>query len=82
MGAQAPWVLRLQASSLMSCFFQGCCFAPEGGAPADWTLTASPGECDLYNNPTGSGAHPVQRTLLLLPAGTTYRGTRKTVFSW
>src|SRR5260221_10264309 len=28
-----------QASSLMSCLFQGCCLAPEGGAPAYWTLT-------------------------------------------
>src|SRR5215831_17882985 len=26
--------------------------APEGGAPADGTWTAAPGECDLYSTPT------------------------------
>ena len=30
-----------QASSLMSCLFQGCYLAPEGGVPAHWTLHAS-----------------------------------------
>src|SRR5258707_7278890 len=34
-----------QASSLMSCLFQGCCLAPEGGAPAYWTLT--PARCGV-----------------------------------
>jgi Sodium Bile acid symporter family len=38
-GGSSP--MGSQASSLMSCLFQGCCLAPEGGAPAYWTLTPS-----------------------------------------
>jgi hypothetical protein len=73
-GGSSP--MGSQASSLMSCFFQGCCFAPEGGAPAYWTLTPSPGERGSINSGS-SGAHLVQSTLLLLPTGTIYRGTGK-----
>ena len=66
-----------QASSLISCLFQGCCLAPEGGAPAYfWTLT--PSRCGVVStNHRSSGAHLVQGTLMLLPVGTIYHGTGK-----
>ena len=66
-----------QANSLMPCVFQDRCVAPEGGAPADGTLTASSGECDLESNPTGSAVHLVHDVFLLFPVGTAYHGTGK-----
>jgi IS605 OrfB family transposase len=48
-GGSSP--MGSQASSLMSCLFQGCCLAPEGGAPAYWTLTPSPGGMVGLNDP-------------------------------
>jgi hypothetical protein len=41
------------------------------------TVHASPGECDLENNPTQAHGTTVHNTFVLLPAGTVYRGTRK-----
>jgi len=73
-GGSSP--MGSQASSLMSCFFQGCCCAPDGGAPASWTVTPSPGERGSLHSGS-SGAHLVQSTLLRFPTGTIERGTRK-----
>jgi hypothetical protein len=40
-----------QANRLMGCLFHPCGFAPEGGAPADWTLTPWLGGMVSSNNP-------------------------------
>ncbi len=72
-----PSLMGSQASSLVPCLFQDCCLAPDGGAPADWTLTPSPGELGSRENSGSSGAHLVQETVLLLPVGTIYHGTGK-----
>jgi hypothetical protein len=67
-----------QANRLMSCFFQGCCFAPDGGAPAYWTVQASPGELGSRKHTAGSSAwHLVHGTFLLFPVGTLDHGTGK-----
>ena len=67
-----------QANSLMSCVFQDCCLAPEGGAPADWTWHASwRGVGSLNDPPLVAHGTLIQGALLLLPLGTTYQGTRK-----
>src|SRR5215469_6073455 len=58
-----------QASSLLGCFFHPCCLAPEGGAPASWTLTPSPGELGSRKQPGSSGAHPVQGCVTALTPG-------------
>jgi hypothetical protein len=71
-----------QASRLIPCLFQDCCFAPEGGAPAYGTWHAWPGESDLYSNPARSAWHLVHGAFLLFPVGTTYHGTPETVFDW
>jgi hypothetical protein len=75
-GGSSP--MGSQASSLMSCLFQGCCLAPEGGAPAQVdgdSIAVWRGE--LKTTTAGSGAHLVQGTRVLLPVGTLYHGTRK-----
>src|SRR5215469_3891624 len=64
-----------QASRLMPCLFQDCGFAPEGGAPADGTWHACPGESDLSSNPARSAWHLVHGAFLLLLVGTPYHGT-------
>jgi hypothetical protein len=71
----APWVLRLRV--LCADCIQCRTLAPEGGAPAYGTWT--PSRCGVGSSKTtaASGAHLVQGALLLLPAGTTYRGTPK-----
>src|SRR5258708_5684724 len=75
-GGSSP--MGSQASSLMSCLFQGCCFAPEGGAPAQVDVDSiAVWRGELETTTAGSGAHPVQDALLLLPVGTTYHGTGK-----
>src|SRR5262245_368691 len=66
-----------QASSLMPCLFQDCCLAPEGGAPAYWTLTSSWRGVVSLNDRHSSEAHPVQGTVVLLPVGAIYHGTGK-----
>src|SRR5215469_8627167 len=58
-----------QASSLLGCFFHPCCLAPEGGAPASWTLTPSPGELGSRKQPGSSGAHLVQGCVTALTPG-------------
>jgi hypothetical protein len=74
---------RRQASRLLSCVFPGCCFAPDGGAPAHWMVPPAPGELGSDKRNAGArAAHPVQSTVLLFPVGTTYHGTPQTLFSW
>ena len=79
-GAKAHWVLS-SPSSGMRCHPRSV--APEGGVPAYGTLTAAPGKLDaLQHHLTGSGAHPVQGTLLLLPVGRMYHGRGKPSVRW
>src|SRR5690242_18033692 len=65
-----------QAHRLMGCLFHPCGLAPEGGAPAYWTVTPSPGERGSLNSGS-SGAHLVQGTVVLFPVGPIHHGTRK-----
>ena len=68
-GGSSP--MGSQASSLMPCLFQDRCLAPEGGAPAYTDLDSIAGRHgEPKTIPAGSGAHLVQRTLMLLPERT------------
>jgi hypothetical protein len=67
----------------MPCFFQDRCFAPDGGAPADWTVTPWLGGMGSAKRPQLVAQRtPIQAAFLLLPVGTTYHGTPETVFDW
>src|SRR5215469_9444192 len=71
-----------QAHRLMGCFFHPCGFAPEGGAPACWTVTPAPDERGSRNKRwlTRSAPHP--RRVDTLTPGNDLPGNRQTAFDW
>jgi hypothetical protein len=57
--------------------WQPTALTPEGPARPQEASHASPGERGSNNNSGSSAWHHVHGTFVLLPAGTTYRGTAK-----